>query len=88
MVFLRLFFEKVDFEKKQQTTEKQEKYPVGKELDLDLAKRSKKNNKSLNASFVCFGPRLMYFNQSFYKISLTRCQFQFIHCFRQKWFIL
>ena len=32
MVLLKEFFEKVDFEKNQQTTKRMENYPVGEEL--------------------------------------------------------
>ena len=53
MVFLRQFFEKVDFEKNQQTTEKQEKYPVGKELNLDMAKR-RREKKVFECQFCFF----------------------------------
>ena len=34
MVFLKDFFQKVDFEKHQQTTKSMQNYPVGKELSI------------------------------------------------------
>ena len=47
MVFLKEFFEKVDFEKNQQTTKKPEKYPACKELNNFQSQYTSSNENNL-----------------------------------------
>ena len=53
MVFLKEFFEKIDFEKNQQMTKKHEKFPRGKELRMFIGHMFICTIKILSAHHRC-----------------------------------
>ena len=60
MVFLKEFFEKVDFEKNQQTTNiSMQNYPVGKELKFQVAKCKGINFVAASRLKIIFGRIVM-----------------------------
>ena len=62
MVFLKEFFEKIDFEENQETTKSMKNYPVGKELDRNLPLSTNRDDIfliSLKIAFKCTALKIL-----------------------------